>query len=67
LIVIGVESFCEKRDSSRFESPFFSTWLESARVTKNCDTSRVTELNHAITDTNFAEFSHTHKKAHFSW
>ena len=26
---IRVESFCEKRDSSRVESRFFSTWLES--------------------------------------
>ena len=26
-----VESFCEKRDSSRVESPSFSTWLESRK------------------------------------
>ena len=28
LTVTQVESFCEKRDSSRVESPFFSMWLE---------------------------------------
>jgi len=32
LIVTRVESFCHKRDSSRFESPSFSTWLDSTRV-----------------------------------
>jgi len=31
LIVTRVESFCEKRDSSRIESPSFSTWLESSQ------------------------------------
>ena len=30
LTVTRVESFCEKRDSSCIESPFFSTWLESS-------------------------------------
>jgi len=56
----------------------WKTWLESIWVTiflnvtrvgssyQNCDTSRVTELNHAITDTNFGEFLDNHKKAHFS-
>ena len=31
LIVTWVESFCKKRDSSRIESPSFSTWLESSQ------------------------------------
>jgi len=31
LIVTRVESFCEKHDSRRVESPSFSTWLESSQ------------------------------------
>ena len=42
-IVTRVESFCEKRDSSRVESPSFSTWLESSHIHQNRD------LSHAIT------------------
>jgi len=45
----GVESFCEKRDSSRFESPFVSTWFESIPSHQILYSSRVIDSSHAIT------------------
>jgi len=35
LSVTRVESFCEKRNSSRIESPFYSAWLESSPSHQN--------------------------------
>ena len=47
LVVIRVESFCEKRASSH---QFSQRDLSRVRVTKNRDSSRVIDLSHAITD-----------------
>jgi len=45
-----IESFCKKFDSSRVESPFFSTWLESSLShQKIClESSRVIDSSHSI-------------------
>jgi len=46
-----VESFCEKRESTRVESPSFSTWLESSQSYQKpwIESSRVIDSSHAIT------------------
>ena len=44
-----VKSFCEKRYSSRVESPFFSTWLKSSQQKSWLDSSWVIDTSYAIT------------------
>jgi len=51
-----VESF--GTNVTRVESPQhrFLTWLASGRVTKNCDSKRVLDSNHAISDLCMTQF-----------